>query len=306
MTRYPQTIDGAITAFCSSLKAEGTYTPRTIRHYSEQCHCVFNILARRREEILPQNMTKADMVWFLEQMEESGYTVETRKGYFHALRRITLHYNNPVAARMKIRWPHDNRPNVDWLTMEQAQGLLDHPKTPNQDLITHLELCMGLRRCEVARLTVDSIQAAHIDVTGKGPMGGKPRIVPFHPRTADVIARYIKYRNALISAAYARFPATTVVPSTLLIWERAGRLHSYSEHKLSGLDNQLRVLSDELGFKFSNHTLRRTFGRVMYRSGVPVATISKLLGHEDTVTTLRYIGVDLDDMESAMSMYTLR
>ena len=57
-----------------------------------------------------------------------------------------------------------------------------------------------------------------------------------------------------------------------------------------------------MGFHFSNHDLRRTFGRRLYHAGVDVETISKFLGHESTVETLKYIGVNLDDMDRGMDM----
>ena len=57
--------------------------------------------------------------------------------------------------------------------------------------------------------------------------------------------------------------------------------------------------------RFFNHTLRRTFGRTMYRSGVEVATISKMMGHESIDQTLKYIGVGLDDMSSAIQAFAL-
>ena len=59
-------------------------------------------------------------------------------------------------------------------------------------------------------------------------------------------------------------------------------------------------LSRRVGFKFTNHTLRRTFGRMLWLAGVPIETIRDLLGHEDTKTTLLYIGVNMDDKSSAM------
>lgn len=299
-------IDASIDTFVTYLAKETTLAKRTVRYYREQCHCAFNILKELRSDILPQNVTKADALWFLDEMDDRGLTVETRKGYFQALRKITDHYNNSVVRKLKVRWPLDTRPNVDWLDFEQAKALMEFPKSPNQELIVHCELCLGLRRCEVARLTPEDFQDTYVNVIGKGSMGGKPRIVPYHPNTTDVVYRYKKYRDAMITVARARYPATTVVPDRMLIWERGARLHAYSEERLSGLDGQINDLSEQVGFHFSNHTLRRTFGRVMYRSGVPVATISKLLGHEDTVTTLRYIGVDMDDMASAMTMYQLR
>lgn len=43
----------------------------------------------------------------------------------------------------------------------------------------------------------------------------------------------------------------------------------------------------------------------MYRSGVEVATISKMMGHESIDQTLKYIGVGLDDMSSAMQAFAL-
>ena len=43
----------------------------------------------------------------------------------------------------------------------------------------------------------------------------------------------------------------------------------------------------------------------MYRSGVEVATISKMMGHESIDQTLKYIGVDLDDMNNAMQAFAL-
>lgn len=306
MTRYPQSVESSIEHFCKHLQSEGTYAPRTIRYYREQCRCAFNILLRIRDDILPHNVTKADAVAFLDHMDDEGMTVQTRKGYFQALRKITDHFNNSVIRKMKVRWPLDTRPNVDWLDFDQAQKLLDHPKTPNQDLIVHCELCLGLRRCEVARLTPEDFQGTYVNVLGKGSMGGKPRRVPYHPKTAEVVARYNRYRDAMVTMSKSRFPASAVIPDRLLVWERGGRMHAYSEERLSGIDGQVNDLSEEVGFHFSNHTLRRTFGRIMYRSGVPVATISKLLGHEDTVTTLRYIGVDMDDMTSAMTLYSLR
>lgn len=295
-----------IDKFIRHLSKNTTLAERSLRHYEEQCTCVFKILEIRRPDIQPKDVRKSDTLWLLGEMESRKYTIQTRKGYIQALRKITEYYNNHTVRKMQIRWPHDNRPNVDWLDIHQAQKLLDHPKSPNQELIVHCELCLGMRRSEVARLKPDDFNGAFVSILGKGSMGGKPRLVPYHPNTDEVLARYISYRNALIALAKSRYPSSTVVPEILLIWERGAKLHTYSSKRLSGFDGQLKALSKEVGFHFSSHTLRRTFGRLMYRSGVPVATISKLLGHEDTSTTLLYIGVDFDDMSSAMTIYQLR
>ena len=57
-----------------------------------------------------------------------------------------------------------------------------------------------------------------------------------------------------------------------------------------------------MGFHFCNHDLRRTFGRRLYHAGVDIEIISKFLGHESTIVTLKYLGINLDDMDRGMDL----
>lgn len=83
----------------------------------------------------------------------------------------------------------------------------------------------------------------------------------------------------------------------LLIYERAGKLHAY---KKTAVDKMLTELGDRVGFRFTNHDLRRTFGRMMYRAGVKIEEIARIFGHSDTRTMMRHLGLDMEDMSSAM------
>lgn len=58
-------------------------------------------------------------------------------------------------------------------------------------------------------------------------------------------------------------------------------------------------LSDK-GYWF--HDLRRTFASTLYRSGVPLLTVSRLLGHRSVKTTERYLGVKLEEKRQAITM----
>jgi integrase len=57
------------------------------------------------------------------------------------------------------------------------------------------------------------------------------------------------------------------------------------------------------GRRFSTHTLRRTFGRNLWLRGIPIETISELMGHESTQVTKMYLGLNLSDMRKAISEY---
>lgn len=100
------------------------------------------------------------------------------------------------------------------------------------------------------------------------------------------------------------YDPTWEVPEQLLIWghyENRPTGGCYTERSHSLNRAVIHKVRDRAGFNFSNHTLRRTFGRTLYRAGIPIETISKLYGHDDPRTTIRYLGIDLDDMRSALA-----
>lgn len=49
-------------------------------------------------------------------------------------------------------------------------------------------------------------------------------------------------------------------------------------------------VSAKTEIEFTNHDLRRTFGRTAWFAGVPLETIKDMLGHEDTKTTVLNLG----------------
>lgn len=56
--------------------------------------------------------------------------------------------------------------------------------------------------------------------------------------------------------------------------------------------------SDNIGKHITPHTLRHTTASVALQSGMPIADISKLLGHESIETTMIYAKTTLDDVRS--------
>lgn len=311
MSKFPQTPEATVEKMCTDLKTESHLAPRTIAFYREEVNILVKILEENDRSNMPWLIDKADVKFLLDYFQEKGYTVQTRIGYMSSLRKWTSHYGNNVVKEMKIRWPVDMRPNADWLTTQQAEALLATAKNPMQDVIVHCELCLGMRRVEVLRLTPESFNGTYVDVLGKGPQGGKPRRIPYHHDTERVMRRYMGYRDALINLAKARFPVSTQIPDSLLIWSRAERLYAYSLKGVS-VDTHLKELGPGIGYPdLSNHTLRRTFGREMYRSlskesgdsCLPV--IAKIMGHESIEQLLKYLGLDMDDMTRAMNKFAL-
>ncbi len=106
-------------------------------------------------------------------------------------------------------------------------------------------------------------------------------------------------RQPAINKARKKNPHVKV-PDELLIYERNGELYPY---KKTAIDQVLARLGERVGIYFTNHDLRRTCGRMMYRSGVRLEQIAKIFGHSDTRTTIRYLGLDFEDMSETMNAY---
>ena len=289
-----KTLAAAESAFRKKLQAE-PLAPRTISFYSETAHCCLKIMEREGLHTLPHQITAEDLRKLLEVFDRDNLAVSTRKGYLSALKKYCKIMTEVTPfSTIQYRLPKDVRPCVDWYTIEQARNLLQCDKTPLQSIVIHCELCLGMRRVEIIRLRPEDIHDpdAYVDVRGKS---SKLRSIPYTKGTREILRMALARREEQIRNAKPQ-----EVPENLLLGSKAGKLHAYSEEGY-GLDQMVTApLTEKLGCRVTNHTGRRTFGRTLYRAGVPVATIAKILGHDSTEVTLRYIGVDLDDMRTAM------
>jgi integrase len=67
----------------------------------------------------------------------------------------------------------------------------------------------------------------------------------------------------------------------------------------SAVQKVFKRVSDQLdlGVAINTHSLRKTKGHQLWKSGVKVEIISKFLGHSDVSSTMRYLGIDEGDLE---------
>jgi len=169
-------------------------------------------------------------------------------------------------------------------------------------VIVTLELDLRMRRIEMLRLKVSDFSSGRINsinLLGKGRYGGKPRMINWHPDTPGALEEYLELRDNEIKKARKKNPSAEIPPN-LLIYEKGGKLNVY---KKSAIENYLNSLGERAGFHFSNHDLRRTCGRMMFRAGVPIEIIARKFGHSDTRTTMRYLGLDFEDLSAAEDLY---
>lgn len=207
-------------------------------------------------------------------------------------------YGNDIVKKMEFAWPVDNRINVDWLEPEEVI-LLKNSAVGIEKLVIHLELDLGLRRIDMQRLTMQRVRDGYFEVLGKGKAGGKSRTVSWDEDTPRIFEEYKIQREKLIKNVQKKNPMVWV-PDSLLIYAKGKRI---GEYQLTAIDNIVPRVAKRAGIKrkITNHTLRRTCGRMLYKSGNSLVTIQNVLGHDEEKTTVQYLGLKLDDQRLAFS-----
>jgi integrase len=73
----------------------------------------------------------------------------------------------------------------------------------------------------------------------------------------------------------------------------------------STVARKFQEVGDTLKINLSTHSMRKTRGYAMYSDGVPIEVISKILNHSSTGVTLRYIGIERQDILKSYDDYVL-
>ena len=175
----------------------------------------------------------------------------------------------------------------NWLTREQAEKLLALPdrRTPQglrDRALLALLIGAGLRREELARLTIESIEQRDgrwcvVDLEGKG---SRVRTVPI-PGWAKTAV------DAWLEAAGYR---TGLVLGTV---NKGGRItgQGLTAQAVYGV---VARYCERLGVAVAPHDLRRTFAKLAHTGHAALEQIQISLGHASIQTTEKYLGIQQD------------
>ena len=145
-----------------------------------------------------------------------------------------------------------------------------------------LECLCGARSCDIATITEDNIKDGWLTYVSQKTK--TETSVPVH--------RYL--RQYLNDKPHKAEHSSALVGKVL---KRICRKCNVNEEIKLFNKGQWRT---EPKWKFVNsHTARRSFATQLALRGVPVATISKLMGHSSTVMTSRYICINKQDIGDA-------
>jgi integrase/recombinase XerD len=292
-------LEDEIEAYLQELR-DGNRAEITIKEYRWALRRAFQALDDAKLEISPRRIGRMEINFI-----RNEYLVGRSERYKADMVSMVMGFakwaGNQEMAKIRIGFGSIQTKRVRWLTNEQSVSVKVNARGIEK-MIVHCELDLGMRRGEMLKLKVGDFSTGRINsinLLGKGRYGGKPRTINWHPNTMAVLEEYLSLRDKEISKARKKNPGVQVPPN-LLIYERYGSLNAYKKGAIEKILNQL---GERVGFHFSNHDLRRTCGRMMYRAGVPIEVIARKFGHSDTRTTMHYLGLDFEDLSAAEDLY---
>ncbi len=278
---------------------EGGRSKTTRDDYNWALKTMFRGLLDAKREINPRRVRKEDVDWLKNEYLTGGN--RHKKNMIQILLFFLRWAGNPDVGRWKFAYGDTTPRNVRWLSNEQAAEVRLNA-VGMERMIVHLGLDLGVRRGGMLNLKTQDFTTGRmneIHLLEKGRNGGKARVIPWDPQTDEYLSEYLEIRQKEIDRAREKNPGVAV-PARLFIYERGGKLYGY---KKSAINKILAQVGERLGFRLSTHDLRRTCGRQMYFAGVLIEKIAQLFGHADTRTTLRYLGLDKEDLVSEQKKY---
>jgi site-specific recombinase XerD len=78
------------------------------------------------------------------------------------------------------------------------------------------------------------------------------------------------------------------------------------QYTACGMAHAIRNHWKSIERHISPHTFRRSFGRHLYKAGMPIVEIQKLYGHARPEVTVSYLGIQDEDLASSLMKYQPR
>jgi site-specific recombinase XerD len=274
-----------------SLVLDGVTSLHSKRAYEQALDAFERWCAETRAD----GFTKATVQAYRAALEAAGLAASSINIRLSAIRKLAAEAADngmlaPEAAAAISRVRGAKRHGVrvgNWLTLDQAERLLDRPhsrtkKGQRDRALLALLVGCGLRRQELAGLRIEDLQQRDgrwciVDLAGKG---NRVRTVPMPPWAKAAVDDWL---------AAAQFPAGLLLGAV----NKGDRITGQGMSAQS-IYEVVAAYGNQLGATLAPHDVRRTFAKLAHKGRAPLEQIQMALGHASIQTTERYLGVEQD------------
>lgn len=183
-------------------------------------------------------------------------------------------------------------------------------RTERETMIIEVMLSTWCRVSELCGIMLDEIEEDRILVHGKGD---KDRIVYLNAKAQMAIQKYLAKRKDKNPYLLPRCAAAGNITSFIVDGRRATMANWYEYPELVNeaeavdkgtIECIVRNIGKRAGVKNTHpHRFRRTGATMAMRTGMPIMTVSKLLGHANIAVTQVYLDISDETLENEHGKY---
>ena len=250
---------------------------------------------------LVANTNKRDILMYIQELEGRGLSPHSINFYISAVSTffkylVEFDYRdkpNPCDTVQRVSTQGVEQ-KQEYLTEDEYTNLLQAIKvrtakarkfeftSARDTLLVTLNLTVGLRCSEALNLTVEQFNSDVISIIGKG---GKLRKFKVTDEIRTRFNEYMEVRDqAFNDGEDSELLFVSVTGKELHVKDINKNLKKYCER--CGIDKDI-----------TSHCLRRSCATHYLQEGIPVAQVSRLLGHSNPQTTMRYYKADGADFD---------
>ena len=174
--------------------------------------------------------------------------------------------------------------------LEKIEAYLEKRNKRNR-LIFVFGINTGLRVSDILGLNVEDVKnKSYIEIREKKT--GKYKRFPLNSKLKALIKDYLKERENLYAIG---------AETPLFVGKKHHRLHRSQVYRF------LNEACEQLGIavNIGTHSMRKSFGYHFYKKFNDVALLQKILNHSSPAITLRYIGIEQDEIDNSYYNFEL-
>lgn len=276
--------------FMTYLQEEKKTSANTCEAYERDINAFEKFLQGRGCESLPK-ASGTDVAAYLMELKNSGKSRATAnrklssiRTFYKFLMKQGLVSINPTED---IRSPRIERKELDYLTIEEMETLLDAPqgnsaKSIRDKAILEVMYATGVRVSEIIELKLSDVNLRMGFLTLDGSHG-RARIVPMGAMARRALDNYILNSRLILMREKA-----SEAPDSPLFVNYLGEAFSRQ-----GFWKLLKQYGKQVGLedRLTPHIIRTSFAVHMVQNGADLKSLQELMGHEDIMATQIYLSV---------------
>lgn len=296
-----------------SAKAAAGMSPRTIQFYGKSVPNFFNKVQKNYDEITADDLR----LYFAVRVQKdrvSKVTADNERrclsSFYGWLQKEEILLRNPMAKLDSIKKTKKKKKAYDLMDLEKIRlGC----RTAREKAIVEILASTWCRVSELVGIQLDDIDGDRIIVHGKGD---KEREVYLNARSKLALEVYLQERKDTNPYLFPRSKNAGKINNMIQNGHRKKELPNwYKDPEMvdeylptdkGTIESIVRNLGRRVGVdKVHPHRFRRTGATMALRQGMPLTTVSKLLGHESIATTQIYLDISDEEMADAHKKYVV-